>query len=337
MSVDVGAVPDAPARAGGGAVPGGGGWRWLSRCVNDPELFLSEHWSRRPCVQRGFPERFADIFSVDEFDRIMALGGVQSDRIYFIKDGTSMPRKAFTSVRHAAYGDETVVDCRRASELLKMGGTILVNGIDQASPGIFDLCSGLERELSYHVMAHALLTPPQSQGLSVHRDPQDAIIIQISGEKQWMLYENPPDAHAPGGNATLEPGQKPALDPVLKQGDSLYVPRGTPHAAKATGQASLHVTLTVEQPSLLDLARYALEVAAIREPLERTLPRGFADDVTPVAGALDELPRVLAEALADPRVSRGAAEGFARAWRQAGLRDRAGRIAGTVRRFDGQG
>jgi bifunctional lysine-specific demethylase and histidyl-hydroxylase NO66 len=104
------------------------------------------------------------------------------------------------------------------------------------------------------------------------------------------------------------PGQRPALDVELTPGDALYVPKGTPHAARTVEEASIHLTIGVRATVWRDLARRALDQALEAAGLDEPLPVGFAHDPAGLAGQLAERLPDLARAVtrADPAAAAGA-------------------------------
>jgi bifunctional lysine-specific demethylase and histidyl-hydroxylase NO66 len=301
-------------------------WAWLGRCMSNPGHFIAEDWSARPSLDLGTPSRFTDLFSITELDNILAMGAIESAKIRIIKDSVPMPRTAFVPARRNGHNGDATIDCGRVGELVRMGGTLAVTEVDKAATQLFELCSGLEHELSHHVSANAYLTPPQSQGFGTHRDGHDTMILQISGSKEWLVYDYQPGLGARAENVTIEPAQEAVVHSVLEEGNALYIPRGWPHMAKTAGTVSLHVTLAIVQATTNDLMRYALELPAIRRLLDNTMPAGFTDDPAAVADALAEGYELVARALADPSIKSAVLEGFVRSWRQGRARGQEGRL-----------
>ena len=50
-------------------------------------------------------------------------------------------------------------------------------------------CRALEEALGHGVQANAYYTPRGSQGFAVHHDTHDVLILQVAGEKRWLLYD----------------------------------------------------------------------------------------------------------------------------------------------------
>jgi bifunctional lysine-specific demethylase and histidyl-hydroxylase NO66 len=291
-------------------------WTWLGRCLGNPERFIARDWLARPSLDRGVPSRFTGILSVEELDHTLAMGVIASTQIRMVSDGVLMPPAAFISAPGSGVGGDTTIDCGRIGELIRQGGTLAITRIDAVTPRLFELCGGLERELSHRVYASAYLTPPRSQGFRAHRDAHDTLILQVSGRKEWLVYDFRPGGGNTPESVDIEPAETAVLHAVLEPGDALYIPRGWPHLAKTSGTASLHVTLAIAHATARDLMLYALEVPEVRRRLGLDLPAGFADDPAALGPVLAEGYRRLEQALADPVIERAVTEGFARSWRQ---------------------
>jgi len=167
-----------------------------------------------------------------------------------------------------------LVDARKALELFDDGATVVFQGLHRYWPPLTRLVAELELELGHPCQANAYLTPPGSQGFAVHSDTHDVFVFQTAGAKQW-------EVHTPEGveDLTLEPGL------------SVYLPTGTPHAARAQDTVSLHVTLGINQLTWRGLLRRTVASLLDAEP-DTHLPAGYLDD--PAA-----LTRGLADRLTD--------------------------------------
>jgi len=115
-------------------------------------------------------------------------------------------------------------------------------------------------------------------------------VLQVSGHKRWRIYE--PVVQLPLKTQRWSPARDAALvgDPIhditLRQGDTLYLPRGWPHEASSADADSLHITIGLHPPSRLDALRAALSECADDVEFRRAL------------GADGELPDALLERLA---------------------------------------
>ncbi|HEX6257299.1 MAG TPA: cupin domain-containing protein [Euzebyales bacterium] len=275
----------------------------LARCVGDVDTFVERAWGRQALLhRRAGDDRFDDLLSLDDVDRILTATSPRRPAIRVVREGREVAPSRYT--RTGTLGSRTLTDLPDVDRLLGLfdeGATIVLQGLQRTWPAVGRLCRGIEAVLTHPVQANAYLTPPSSQGLDVHHDTHDVFALQTYGRKRWVTYPPVIDHPLPGQHRRVDDDEldHPDIDTDLVPGDCLYVPRGTLHAAATTGDASLHLTIGVRVVTWYDLARRLLErtrdVAAFRE----ALPAGFARDPQLLR---DEVPgrlKQLADLIAD--------------------------------------
>lgn len=132
----------------------------------------------------------------------------------------------------------------------KEGCTLQYHQPQRFEERLWLLCSALEEELGCLVGSNAYLTPKGSQGLAPHHDDVELWVCQTVGSKSWKLYQPFQGHQLPNTpSPDLDPKSigKPILEVTLKQGDILYMPRGTVHQAAAQSEDSAHVTISTYQ------------------------------------------------------------------------------------------
>ena len=212
-------------------------------------------------------------------------------------------------------------------------------------PPVVTFCQRLAADLGHPVQANAYVTPPQNQGFSNHYDVHDVFVLQISGEKRWVIHEpvHPaPLRHQPWTDrrrsVERRAAEEPVIDTVLRPGDSLYLPRGFLHAATALGGVSTHLTLGVHSWTRYGLAEQLVQLAlrAVAEDPEAraALPLGVdLSDPGDLAEDLDVIRGRLIDVLADADASSlASALGAAGPLRPTGGADRAAASAPGRRR-----
>jgi bifunctional lysine-specific demethylase and histidyl-hydroxylase NO66 len=200
------------------------------------------------------------------------------------------------------------------------GYTIVLESVHRYVRALSSLLHSIEVELNFATQLNAYFTPPESRGFNAHYDEHDVLILQLRGSKIWHLYDG--IEVAPHEMHRHEPVAAAALpsptDVRLEAGDLLYVPHGKVHAAEATSDLSVHLTLGLLAPTLLSLVTRALASLSYSDDRVHTqLPPRYLDDpnlraglgvlVHDVAQALEE-PSVIAEGLGsleDDLVKRG--------------------------------
>nr|WP_246416393.1 cupin domain-containing protein [Nocardioides luti] len=203
----------------------------------------------------------------------MTSSAIRTPSVRIAQDGAVLPESSYTrGATLAGRPLSGLVDGRRALALFDGGATIVLQGLHRYWPALTALIAELELELGHPCQANAYLTPPGAQGFAVHSDSHDVFVFQTAGSKQW-------EVHTPDG----------VEEPLLVPGISMYLPTGTPHAARAQDTVSLHVTLGINQ-----LTWRGLVERSVRDVLagvsDEHLPAGWLDDPDRLA---DELGRRL--------------------------------------------
>jgi mannose-6-phosphate isomerase-like protein (cupin superfamily) len=224
-------------------------------------------------LHRADPADLTGLLSLDDADRLLTSSAIRTPSIRVARDGSVLPDSAFTRSATLAGRPLTgLVDARKALALFDDGATIVFQGLHRYWPPLTRLVAELELELGHPCQANAYLTPPGSQGFAVHSDSHDVFVFQTAGAKQW-------EVHTPDG----------AEEVRLEPGVSMYLPSGTPHAARAQESVSLHVTLGTNQLTWRGLVERSVQAVVAGVPDEH-LPAGYLDDPVPLA---DELGRRL--------------------------------------------
>jgi hypothetical protein len=189
-------------------------------------------------------------------------------------------------------------DVERVLAEFEAGATIVIQGLHLNRAETAAFCRALEGAVDHPVQANAYYTPRGSQGLAVHHDTHDVFVLQIAGEKRWLVNDPVLDLPLKEQRYRSELGEpgEPVIDTVLGPGDTLYLPRGWLHEAKTSDVDSLHLTVGINVYTWLDAFRDALADVEGELPFRRSVD---GDDSTP-----DELLELLGDRLAAGDVHR---------------------------------
>ena len=157
------------------------------------------------------------------------------------------------------------------------GASIVVNHTDKVWPHANELCARLGRRFG-HAYANLYLTPGDSQTAPPHSDDRDVFVLQLHGEKAWLVWSAEEAGSQPlpytdemvGKDAEVLAEAalgEPTLSCTLRPGHLLYIPRGAPHVARTAGLSaspSMHLTIAIPTADLCwsGMATQALAAAA---------------------------------------------------------------------------
>jgi hypothetical protein len=141
------------------------------------------------------------------------------------------------------------------------GATIVLQALHLTRPALGAFCRSLEETLGHPAQANAYYTPRAAQGLPVHHDTHDVFVLQVAGEKRWLVYDPARELPLKDQRYSPEVGPPGAAveDRVLRPGDTLYLPRGWLHEALTSESDSLHLTIGVNVVTWLEAFKAALE------------------------------------------------------------------------------
>jgi bifunctional lysine-specific demethylase and histidyl-hydroxylase NO66 len=285
----------------------------LGRCVEDPAEFLADRWNSAPYLCRGIKNRFDDLFSLAELNRLLAMGCIPHEYIRLIRNGEIIPERLWAPP--APPTQTHVPIAQRIGNLVAEGYTLSITQMERFGQRLAEFCDGLRAELSLRVSAAAYFTPSSSQGFDYHYDGHDVIVLQLGGQKSWRVYDRVSEAPRSNANVTLAASALPILSTTLTQGDSLYVPHGFVHCAAAADQFSLHVSIGIYTSTVGDVLRYAVGKVADSPALTRELPVGVASRPEDLLELISAGAKALDEKFADSEWLEAVATTFARSWR----------------------
>ena len=283
----------------------------LDLLSGDAQTFLAKIWASRVHIHHTDPADLVGLLSFDDVDHLLTSTAIRTPAVRIAKDGSVLPQSDYT--RHATLAGQALtglLDPGKVFALFDEGATVVLQGLHRYWPPLGALVGELELALGHPCQANAYLTPPGSQGFAVHSDSHDVFVFQTHGSKVWEVHEH-------GEQQTV----------VLEPGVSMYLPTGTPHAARAQDTVSLHVTIGINQVVWKDVLDRAL-ADVLDDTGPQHLPAGYLDDPALLARGLAERLESLAASLrgldpaavADAEVRRFLTTRTL--WQRGGLQDR---------------
>lgn len=231
--------------------------------VGDEKVFLTEYFNIKPMLRKAaLPGKSNELMSVRKLDELINLEIVRPPYIKINLNGDGVPEKGYT--KNIVVQGETItdsVDAERVYELFRAGATIAWSSLNHILPEVRDFTRLISQKLAVRTDPVGFLTPAGRKGYPPHHDPVDLFILQLEGTKHWKLWN--PEGMRLGGNGqyTEEGLGEAAIEVLLQPGDVLYLPYGTPHAANAEDETSLHLSVMMRPRMWRDLLRETFENA----------------------------------------------------------------------------
>lgn len=181
-------------------------------------------------------------------------------------------------------------------------------------PRVAGFATELAAALAERVSASMYLIPANGEGLDLHYDSHDTIVLQCVGSQRWRLHvDDYADAREQptGADCGFDPGRVDR-EVDLTPGDVLYLPCGLMHMRGKPSSDSLHVAFAIHTLTVAELAHLALRLAtAEREPLRAQVSLAMRRQAT----VDDEFAAELAAALSSRHLA-DALEAYRHAHRQ---------------------
>ena len=251
----------------------------LARAVEPVPVddFLAEYWEQRPLVGlRDGEASFDDLLSAADVERLVTSGELRHPAFRLVKAGEKLRLADYaTDIPWRPSAFRGVAAAERDAPAVAEGAPIVVQGLHHWWRPLSVFCRALEADLGEPAQANAYYTPRGSQGLPVHHDTHDVFVLQVAGEKRWLVYE--PAFELPLKDQRYSEAEHGApgevvKDVTLRAGDTLYLPRGWLHEAVTSERDSLHLTIGVNVYTWSDALRGALRELASEVDVRRSVP-----------------------------------------------------------------
>ncbi len=237
----------------------------LSSFIGKPEwLALKGAYQDKRVITQpsGSPERFKPLWSEWELEAMYRFTLLpESDTFRLFTRGKQVSASAYRD-RDGASKLAVV------RQLWASGVSINFARLELYSNPVLALSRGLEAAFGCPVRVHFFMTPPQAQGLGVHADHGDVLVLQVQGQKTWDIYHGSNDWSSDDPAVIAEKLRShPPESVTLQAGGWLYLPEGVYHEVRNKGaEPSTHFTIGFHELPWAALLEQTLAVA------QRSLP-----------------------------------------------------------------
>lgn len=256
---------------------------------------------RKACSVQG-------LLDEDSIQGILDVGLLRWPYFTILKEGLQPAVTEFTRTRMVANQPVTgFADPEKVRELLRSGATMKLSQIEDWHLPTRTLMREIEALMPAELKSYIFYTPRDNTGMLPHRDGSHVLVIQISGAKEWRIYDSPEWINAHSGLVPEMDVDSYSHSFVMEPGDVLYLPHGVPHVATARMGTSIHATFTITEPGPQELAESVLSTFQARmESLARETAGGSLTDIaeTTIQALINHAESVETARLVDDSVSR---------------------------------
>lgn len=212
----------------------------LADIVGDPGPFLASLWGAQ--AGKFHCPAVLHLLCVAEIWELLDCGSLVAPYFGIRRDDAGLTIAGVTQTRivqtrpMSMYADPEAIRAKVGA-----GSTLALNQPEHWQAPIKELLAGLRGDLSAELRSSAFLSPSGASLLPVHSDAAHLFLVQLHGRIDWVVGED-------GENTKLS----------LWPGDVLYVPAGHRHGEESRHGESLHLAITVQQPTTRELAELAL-------------------------------------------------------------------------------
>lgn len=212
--------------------------------------FFNKYCSKLFCHVSGTPDKFAALLPWPDLNRVLELHTLRPSQLELVKSGIPVDPRSYTEYRTREGWVVPRVKVKEFTSQLREGATMVVSHIHELYPPLMALAESMERRFRASSGINVYAAWREVHGFGIHRDKHDVFIAQVAGRKQWRLY---------GTTAAKEskPPREHVWEDILKPGDLLYIPRGCWHAAAPLNEPSLHLSISVENPTISEVLTWA--------------------------------------------------------------------------------
>jgi len=243
------------------------------------EVFLDEYFDKKPLYIKGKPNKFNDIFCLNDFNYILNNNQLLYPKVRITDHHNSIHKYDLIEDKNRYENNlNNLLDKNKMLLALNKGGTLVFDTIQQHSSKLEDFIDQLSYEINTKINVNGYYTKKNTVGVNIHFDRHDVLVLQIHGSKRWYFKE---DKHQL--SKSMRHQKVPNVDThrtgwesvLLEQGDIFYCPRGLWHFTETENQSSAHLAVGIYPVTLKRWLEETLSDQQISELLERYVKHPF--------------------------------------------------------------
>jgi ribosomal protein L16 Arg81 hydroxylase len=232
--------------------------------------FVERHWGARFAHVPAARGKFHHLFSWDVLNEILDLQRFGPMRMRLVREGRVIDPAQY---QYSTREQQGITRTSAVKERLRAGATLVINDVEDCHRPLRERVAALEALFRARINVNLYAGFGHDSGFLQHWDAQDTFILQIAGRKAWTIWN--PTRRWPVRKDVADaprPDTEPAWDGDLTDGSLFYIPRGWWHVARPLDAPCLHLTITVNNRTGLDLVASLLSQLRSHEIVRRDLP-----------------------------------------------------------------
>lgn len=214
---------------------------WIINPIKSDDFLENYYEKKHLLINRNNPNYYQDVLSFD------AINNLINTQTLVYPDCRLIDSKRDEPLDSSLYtlSNNNLIDSIKFLRLFSEGATMALGGLHRRISSLKSLCNSLLNQFTHEFQTNIYITPEDSQGFAPHYDTHDVFVLQISGSKNWQIYDMEKELALKSEQFNPE-----GFDPgpikheiTLNAGDFLYIPRGLVHDARTTDSSSMHITL----------------------------------------------------------------------------------------------
>ena len=145
---------------------------------------------------------------------------------------------------------------------LSNGYSLIFNFADLSDPSLAQLALHFERVFQWPININVYVAVSEQDAFGFHWDDHEVIILPLHGKKQWEVGAPASLSKVVELHAGTPQDTEAVWTDLIEPGWSLYIPRGWPHRVRATGDLTVHLTVTIPRPRAIDALMLAAEASS---------------------------------------------------------------------------
>ena len=182
------------------------------------------------------------VFSVEAFQNHINNPLLNPAWVHLISRGQSVPLQDACLFKEVQGNQLGFINKDFINGHLQDGAAIVLEGVDILDRQINAFIAEMEQALPCSLCnCVAMFSQSGNEAYEGHCDSDDVLVIQVSGEKLWHIYEPQQRRYADTTHLNQQQLGKEIKQITVKPGDALYVRAGVPHRCDTPGDHSLHL------------------------------------------------------------------------------------------------